>query len=800
MKKLIIIPFLAFCYTSFAVNITNFQFTKSTYEKFEKAEATFKLSINYSNPYNPDKVTADAIITTPSSAILTVPCFYFVPVKITTNYGGNEDPAKATWMMRFAPMETGTYSVQIKVADTTGGTYYSSTLNINVIAGNRKGFVKIDNNNKQFLRFDNGAPYYPVGFNLCWNDGSGADSYNAYMTKMGNNKVTWMRYWLCDFLRQALEWSPTHWSGWYKGLGKYCQKTAALLDSTLNLCEAKGIYMQLVMQHHGQFSTTVNAEWNDNPYKTSNGGFLTNAGDFFTNAQAKLQTKKQYRYIVARWGYSTNILCWEFFNEVNLTDGTGPNIAGWHKEMNNYVKSLDVHQHITTTSITGDDAMLEQIDDSTTLTQLQYHVYQDYLEKALHLSSERVFSKISKPVMCGEFGTNVSYDNCLHPDSWGDHIRKAEWIGMMTEAPNLFWYWDTYIECKNLYSTYKILGDFLNGVDIVQEMQGNYQSFKYSNAVMSPTTLTAVGGLGWVPSMQDSFVVDAQGNFPGIENLSTFIHGTAHASMGRKSIFTLTFSANGTAYLDASGTYSSPQTIQVYIDGNLTTTYTVPQTGGTFSVPVSAGTHKIKYYNTGTDWVNVSSYRFYPVAIPSTITYGYSKNKNAYGYIYDQTYGQWADSSAVSSISGIILKIGPLDAGNYKVDFVNPQTGVSNTSPSVYTASNDTITVALPDFKKDLAFKVYDEGAVGIKNLIYQNNNIKVFPNPANTQITIELPQVTKQSTIIIYNINGQELIKAKGIRYKAKVDISNFPSGIYFIKVVNENGVRVGKFVKTSP
>ncbi|MFA6924158.1 MAG: T9SS type A sorting domain-containing protein [Bacteroidales bacterium] len=84
-----------------------------------------------------------------------------------------------------------------------------------------------------------------------------------------------------------------------------------------------------------------------------------------------------------------------------------------------------------------------------------------------------------------------------------------------------------------------------------------------------------------------------------------------------------------------------------------------------------------------------------------------------------------------------------------------------------------------------------------IENKIFNKNQINIYPNPANTQITIELPQTTKQSTIIIYNISGEETIKAKGIRQKTKVDISNLQSGIYFIKIVNEDGVSVGKFIK---
>ena len=48
--------------------------------------------------------------------------------------------------------------------------------------------------------------------------------------------------------------------------------------------------------------------WNENPYKTSNGGYLDHPSDCFFNTEAKKQTKKIYRSIVARWGYCRR--CW----------------------------------------------------------------------------------------------------------------------------------------------------------------------------------------------------------------------------------------------------------------------------------------------------------------------------------------------------------------------------------------------------------------------------------------------------------------------------------------------------------
>ena len=90
----------------------------------------------------------------------------------------------------------------------------------------------------------------------------------------------------------------------------------------------------MTLQHHGQYSTTVDPNWPQNPFNTANGGFLSDPKQFFTDTTAKALTKRKYRYIVARWGYSPAVMAWELFNEVQFTDaaqnGQWANVAAWH--------------------------------------------------------------------------------------------------------------------------------------------------------------------------------------------------------------------------------------------------------------------------------------------------------------------------------------------------------------------------------------------------------------------------------------------------------------------------------------
>jgi hypothetical protein len=92
----------------------------------------------------------------------------------------------------------------------------------------------------------------------------------------------------------------------------------------------------------------------------------------------------------------------------------------------------------------------------------------------------------------------------------------------------------------------------------------------------------------------------------------------------------------------------------------------------------------------------------------------------------------------------------------------------------------------------------------GIENLQANKEQIKISPNPANYNITIEIPQ---QSTIEILNIQGQIIKEEKTKDNKTTldhvgcasyvVDISGFESGVYIIRATTEGGEITKKFIK---
>jgi len=76
-------------------------------------------------------------------------------------------------------------------------------------------------------------------------------------------------------------------------------------------------------------------------------------------------------------------------------------------------------------------------------------------------------------------------------------------------------------------------------------------------------------------------------------------------------------------------------------------------------------------------------------------------------------------------------------------------------------------------------------------------NLIKIYPNPANTNISVEVSQTDKNSILSIYNMIGIELIKQPIKENKTQIDISQLKSGIYFIKVTRGDIITTKKIVK---
>ena len=79
------------------------------------------------------------------------------------------------------------------------------------------------------------------------------------------------------------------------------------------------------------------------------------------------------------------------------------------------------------------------------------------------------------------------------------------------------------------------------------------------------------------------------------------------------------------------------------------------------------------------------------------------------------------------------------------------------------------------------------------------NASFNIYPNPVNDKLYIETLTQTQTLTVEIYDVYGriQNLSNSATQQLSNSIDVTNLNSGVYFVKVVTENGEAVKRIIK---
>ena len=87
-----------------------------------------------------------------------------------------------------------------------------------------------------------------------------------------------------------------------------------------------------------------------------------------------------------------------------------------------------------------------------------------------------------------------------------------------------------------------------------------------------------------------------------------------------------------------------------------------------------------------------------------------------------------------------------------------------------------------------------DESAVSSRQ-----SAVNIYPNPSSLVITIGLSTTPdKNTTLAIFNLNGQALLSRQITEQQTVIDVSGLPQGVYLVRVIENDGVMVTKFIKS--
>jgi hypothetical protein len=299
---------------------------------YEKFELRIDLDATYTNPYDPEEIDLQAEFTSPTGKRWTIWGFY------------NPSSWSHLWMVRFAPMEKGTWKYVVKVTDPKG-TARSPAGTFVAADSPHHGFIRIAPN-ERYLLYDDGTSFYGVGL---WHN----DSYELFndgrITEDGLDDLKRRGVNFISFFHTPLETMGT-------GLGRYDQNRCGRLDQLFEWCEKRDIHISWNVWFHSYISQAVwgggNARYRTNPYR-----LVADAVDFFGSEEAWKYQEKLYRYIIARWGYSRALFLWFIIDEINGTegwqDGDQDVAEEWCRRMDAFFNEHDPYGRPTTGTQSG---------------------------------------------------------------------------------------------------------------------------------------------------------------------------------------------------------------------------------------------------------------------------------------------------------------------------------------------------------------------------------------------------------------------------------------------------------------
>jgi len=432
------------------------------------------------NPFDPNQVTLDAVVTLPSGRTVRVPGFWFQDYRRTLQNPESvgvkrievlTPEGKPEWRVRFSSGETGPHRFVLELKD-RDGVRRSRELVATVLPGPRRGLICVSPRNPAYLEDAAGRVYFPLGQNLCmYEEKEGTYYFDRFLDKLRRGGGDYVRLWQEYYVRKDQQQPAGAGDGSASGfpletqatgLGVYDLASAWRLDYVSELCERLDIRWQLTFEMVVWWERKLEYRWKRNPYNAANGGPVLNPEDYLTNSAARELAKRRLRYSVARWGWTTNLVAWELWNEIdNMDHFNSAASAAWHREMGAYLHQIDPWRHLITTSWRDRDTFaVPEIDI------VQGHSYFESEIDAAEYSMEdtdHLMRGFGKPFFFGEQGI----DGPASVDPEGKHFHDCLWATAMSGAAGagMYWWWHNYIESYDLYRHYHALARYTKDED-----------------------------------------------------------------------------------------------------------------------------------------------------------------------------------------------------------------------------------------------------------------------------------------------------------------------------------------------
>lgn len=697
--------------------------------RYGKIEFRLQLEGTYSNAFDPAEIAADGLVKLPGGETMTLPGFYFQDY--THDLKDNREVltpiGSPGWRIRFAPVRVGRYSITVVVCDRTGKRVASEPIAFECVSSDDPGFVRISKTDKRYFAFDSGRPYVPVGANVCWASQRGLYDYADWLPRYGESGCNYLRLWLGPaWVTFALEKA---------GAGQFDLANSWRLDQVLGMAAKQGMYVMLCLDSFNELRKKADGSypfWEETPQNAANSGPLKEPREFWTNPTMRKLYQNKLRYMVARYGWDTHVLSWEFWNEVDIIsrDAYVPDeVARWHAEMSDYLRSIDPWEHLRTTSFAGSGGKIE-IDRLAQMDYVQTHNYGSR-DIAGALSDWQVKkAACGKPHYVGEFGADAGGMTGMEADEIALH--NGIWSALLSGSAGtaMLWWWDSRIHPGDMYHHLAALSGFIKGVDFPKESFTRIVkaelSFPDAPSAPSYRDLELNGPSSWEPSVANrptevrvdssgvivkgevSGVLHGRANHPTLHNPLTFDTDLPRATTLR--IYVSGVSGYGGAHLIATLDGRAVVDKDMPDRADNLAHETLREYDGEYTVGIPSGAHKVVVENTGTDWLFVGyvldgaerrtspDLRLFGLRGKNVSLLWVQNSMNTWYRVCELTKPPQPQGPAV-------LSIPEWPAGRYRVRFWDTYAGKEAGDRTVTTTTSG-LRIDLPRIDKDIALRI----------------------------------------------------------------------------------------------
>jgi hypothetical protein len=235
-------------------------------------------------------------------------------------------------------------------------------------------------------------------------------------------------------------------------MGQYNQVDCFMLDKVIEAAEANNIKLQLCLFTRDLYMDSLRR---------------LDAADY---ARATRAARQFLRYAVGRWGYSTSVAVWEYFNEMD----PGLPTERFYNELGQYLEQIDVYRHLRATSAWSAapkdwrQAKLDVANLHWYLRPTEGPLFEDEVRAVLDRASFLLRESPGKPALWAEYG--ITTDNWQRSPYLAEapayaHLHNGLWASALSGLSGsvLSWWWED-LARQNGFRHYRAVAAFMADV------------------------------------------------------------------------------------------------------------------------------------------------------------------------------------------------------------------------------------------------------------------------------------------------------------------------------------------------